>query len=85
MDLSSFVEVQAALLIVMLFFTFARSESPCPKSFSGQGSFDPTKHLQVVDVEIRMSGEGKAYLAVRLKSIKQDPRMERPEASGGEG
>ena len=34
-DLSSFVEVQAALLIVMLFFTFARSESPCPKSFSG--------------------------------------------------
>ena len=83
-DLSSFVEVQAALLIVMLFFTFARSESPCPKSFSGQGSFDPTKHLQVMDVEIRMSGEGRAYLAVRLKSIKQDPRMERPEASGGE-
>ena len=29
-DLSSFVEVQSALLIVILFFTFARSESPCP-------------------------------------------------------
>ena len=83
-DLSSFVEVQAALLIVILFFTFARSESPCPKSFSGQGSFDPTKHLQVRDVEVRMSADGKAYVAVRLKAIKQDPRIERPEASGGE-
>ena len=80
-DLSSFVEVQAALLIVILFFTFARSESPCPKSFSGQGSFDPTKHLQVRDVEVRMSADGKAYVAVRLKAIKQDPRIERPEAS----
>ena len=64
-DLTSFVEVQAALLIVILFFTFARSESPCPKSFTGKGSFDPTKHLQVMDLELR-THEGKAYVAVRL-------------------
>ena len=83
-DLSSFVEVQAALLIVILFFTFARSESPCPKSFTGAGAFDPTKHLQVRDIEVRTSPEGAAYVAVRLKSIKQDPRIERPEAAGND-
>ena len=82
-DLTSFAEVQTALLIVILFFTFARSESPCPKSFTGSGSFDPTKHLQVHDVEVR-SYEGRPYVAIRLKSIKQDPRVERPEASGNE-
>ena len=82
-DLSSFSEVQAALLVVILFFTFARSESPCPKSFTGRGSFDPTKHLQVRDVEVR-THEGKTYVAVRLKAIKQDPRIERPQAAGGD-
>ena len=84
-DLSSFVEVQSALLIVILFFTFARSESPCPKSYTGKGSFDPTKHLQVKDVEVRFDeATGSAYVAVRLKAIKQDPRIERPEAAGNE-
>ena len=82
-DLGDFVQVQTALLLLVLFFTFARSETPCPKSFSGRGSFDPTKHLQVWDVEVRRVG-GRPCVAVRLKSIKQDPRMERPEAAGGE-
>ena len=82
-DMSSFEEVQSALLMVMMFFSFSRSESPCPKSFTGKGSFDPTKHLMVCDVEIRVL-KGVAYLAIRLKSIKQDPRMERPEAAGNE-
>ena len=84
-DLSSFREVQAALLMVILFFTFARSESPCPKSFTGKGSFDPTKHLQVKDVEVRLDAAlDKTFVAVRLKAIKQDPRIERPEAAGNE-
>ena len=82
-DVSVFWEVQTALLIVILFFTFARSESPCPKSFTGEGSFDPNKHLQVFDVEIR-SYNGRAFVAVRLKSIKQDPRMERSDAPEGD-
>ena len=84
-ELSSFKEVQAAVLIVILFFTFARSESPCPKSFTGKGSFDPTKHLQVRDVEVRLDANtGKTFVAIRLKAIKQDPRIERPEAAGNE-
>ena len=82
-NLNSFEEVQAAVLMLMLLFTFARSETPCPKSHSGEGALDPTKHLLVRDVEVRQHA-GKPYLGVRLKSIKQDSRMERPEAAGNE-
>ena len=83
-DLSSFVEVQAAVLILILLFTFARSETPCPRSFTGDKAFDPTQHLMVQDVEVR-SHEGKPHVAVRLKAIKQDQRMERSaDAATGE-
>ena len=87
-DFSSFWEVQAALLIVMMFFTFSRSENPLPKAFSGEGGLDLNKHLLVRDVGVRShfdtpSQVSLSYVAMRLKSIKQDPRIERPEAAGG--
>ena len=78
-----FWEVQAAVLMLMLLFTFARAETPCPKSFSGEGALDGSKHLLVRDVCIRQYN-GVPYTAMRLKSIKQDARMERPEAAGGQ-
>ena len=43
--------------------------------------FDEHKHLCVEDVVVA-SWDGQVYVRVRLKSIKQDPRMERPEAAG---
>lgn len=82
-----FWEVQAALLMVMLFFTFSRSESPCPGAHSGPRAFDGNKHTQVCDVEVRSwvtQASRIPYVAWRLKSIKQDPRMERPEAAGNQ-
>ena len=82
-DVRKFEEVQAAVLMLMLLFTFARSETPCPKSHTGEGALDPNKHLLVRDVEVRRY-QNNSYVAVRLKSIKQDARMERPEAAGGE-
>lgn len=82
-DTSVFWEVQTALLMLVLLFTFARSETPCPKTFSGEGGFDPDKHLQVRDMAVRRHNS-RSYLAVRLKAIKQDPRMERSTACGNE-
>ena len=82
-DKSVFWEVQAALLMIMLLFTFARSETPCPKTFSGEGGLDSEKHLLVEDVKVR-SRSGKPYVAMRLKSNKQDNLIERPEAAGNE-
>jgi hypothetical protein len=69
------------LLMLILLFTFARSESPLAKSHTGAGRFDPWKNLQVQDVKV-MKVNGAACVAVRLKAIKQDPRMQRPEARG---
>jgi hypothetical protein len=75
-DGNSFEEVQAAVLMVMLLFTFARSETPCPKTLGG---FDPDQHLRVCDV---VPVGNPFRLRIRLKRIKQDQRQERPEARG---
>ena len=78
-DVSSFMEVQAAVLLLMLLFSFARSETPCPKTASG---LDPLQHLLVEDVIPH--SDPSFHVAMRLKRIKQDRRMERPEAQGNE-
>ena len=79
-DLSEFWEVQMGLFICLYLFGFSRSEHPCPKTYDG---FDPTQHAMVDDVKI-MTWRGAPCVALRLKVIKQDPRMERPEAAGNE-
>ena len=79
-DLSVFWEVQMAFFICTYLFGFSRSEHPCPKTRDG---FDPSQNAQVQDVAMK-TWRGKPCLGLRLKIIKQDPRMERPEASGNE-
>ena len=73
------VRVQFGLLVQVLYFTFSRSECPCPKNFTGPDSWDATKHWQVRDFALRRRGEH-WVLWVRFKAIKQDPRIERPQA-----
>ena len=80
-DLTNFREVQAMLLMLMLLFTFARSETPLPSSYSGAGAFDKIKHTQCVDVKLQVH-DGVRAVGWRLKAIKQDPRMQRPQAQG---
>ena len=43
-DFDDFEEVQAAFLLLLLFFTFCRSESPLPKAMTGQQCFDDQQH-----------------------------------------
>ena len=78
-DVTSFTDVQAAVLLLMLLFSFARSETPCPKT---AGGLDPLQHLLVEDVVVH--ADPSFHVAMRLKRIKQDRRMERPEAQGNE-
>jgi hypothetical protein len=77
---SVFWEVQMAFFICTYLFGFSRSEHPCPKTRDG---FDPAQNAQVQDVAMK-TWRGKTCLALRLKVIKQDPRMERPEAAGND-
>jgi len=77
------VHVNFMLFVLVLLFTFSRAECPCPKNFTGKGSWDPKKHWMVRDFKIVVC-KGKPVLAVRFKAIKQDPRIERPTA-GSDG
>lgn len=80
-NVDEFWEVQAMFWMAVLYFTFSRSECPCPKNFTGRDSWDPKKHWMVRDIVIKLVC-GVYVLAVRFKAIKQDARIERPEARG---
>ena len=84
-DASKFGEVQMVVLMLLLFFSFARSETPLSKTYEGAGAFDAAKQLQVKDVRVvPASGEVPAHVQMRIKGTKQDPRMERASAVGNE-
>jgi hypothetical protein len=73
--------VQVAFVILILLLTFSRTECPCPKTFDGQEDYDEEAHFNVCDFQPAIIG-GKRVLKVRFRRIKQDRRIERPEAAG---
>ena len=76
-----FEDVQFGNLMLSLLYTYSRSECPLPKSHTGEESFDTGKHWRVCDFDARNVG-GRCCMAIRFQAIKQDPRVERPEAAG---
>ena len=80
LDMNSFEDVNLGLLLLVSYFSFTRTECPCPKAYTGPQSFSPDVHWQFKDFKlVRMNGAW--VLWVRFKGVKQDPRIERPEAS----
>ena len=79
-DRRCFESVQIAVLVLVLFFSFSRSETPVASTLEG---FDLSKNMSVADLKVTQWA-GHSCVMVRLKRIKQDPRMARPEASGNE-
>ena len=73
------VQVQLGLVTLVCLLTFSRTECPCPKNFTGEDSWDPAKHWQSRDFSLRRTSDH-WVLWVRFKAIKQDPRVERPQA-----
>ena len=73
--------VQMVFLILVLYYSFSRTECPCPKTYAGRECFDSEVHWGVRDFDIR-STAGVRALWVRFRAIKQDPRVERPAARG---
>lgn len=76
-----FWEVQFAFLLLVLLNTYSRSESPCPKTHEGREAYSSDDHFNVRDFD-PCGCEGHRGLWVRFRKIKQDPRVERPEARG---
>ena len=78
----AFEDVQLHLVLLVLLFTFSRTECPCPKAWTGANVFDPDQHWQVRDFRLAPGPSGSGWvLWVRFKRIKQDPRVERPSMS----
>ena len=73
--------VQMVFLILVLYYSFSRTECPCPKTYTGRDSFDEARHWTVSSFDIAPSA-GVRALWVRFRAIKQDPRQERPAARG---
>ena len=80
-DETSFQYVQFVFFCLICIMTYSRSECPCPKSFTGRESFDASEHWCVEDI-VPMLVHGVWCMGVRFKVIKQDLRVERPEAHG---
>ena len=78
-----FWEAQFGFFILILYFTFSRSECPCPKTYDGEENFDVDQHWQVKDIVMEIQELQKAF-AVHFKSVKQDPRVQRPQGRGGD-
>ena len=76
-DHTSFAMVQTAVLVLFLYFTFQRSEFPCPKTYDG---LDPAKHCLVRHMEPVDGGTRWA-----VGTTKTDSRAERLSADAGPG
>jgi len=85
LDPTEFWDVQLACLLLLLFFTFARTETPLSKTRAGRDCFDPNEDLTWGDVRLRRdrTTQGEQVVEVRFKKVKTDQRMERPDARGG--
>lgn len=76
-DIADFAMVQMAVLVLFLYFTFQRSEFPCPKTYDGM---DPAKHCYVKHMEPHLGGTRWA-----VGSTKTNPQAERLSADAGPG
>ena len=84
LDPTKFEDIQLAVLLLLLFYTFARSETPLSKTRGGRDCFDPKEDLTWSDVRLRRdrSTQYRQIVEVRFKKVKTDQRMERAEARG---
>jgi hypothetical protein len=80
-DLDSVEDVQFVFWMLLMLYTYSRTESPNPKSFTGREAYDSDKHFNVQDFDIRVV-EMRRCLMARFRVLKPDQRMERPAARG---
>ena len=80
-DWDDLLSASLTFLLLLLAVTFSRAECPLPRSKSGRRAFDPDAHWRTCDMDLREYA-GRLCLWIRFQRIKQDQRVERPEAAG---
>ena len=76
LDLSSHKDVLLGLILVFMYHTMSRSETPVPKTRHGSHNFDPEQHIRCRDVRTQ-EVSGKTFVEWGFGHIKQDARSKR--------
>lgn len=76
LDHRSHAGVLLGLMLVFMFHTMARSETPVPKTRNGAYNFDSEQHIRCNDVRITTVGT-ETFLEWGFGNIKQDKRSKR--------
>ena len=69
-------DVLLGLILVFMFHTMSRSETPVPKTRNGQHDFDGQQHIRCKDVRITTVGD-QSFVEWGFGNIKQDKRSKR--------
>ena len=73
LDRNDFESLALGVILLMMYYTMSRSETPVPKARTGQNGFNPNQHIRRCDVRLL---EDK-YVEWGFGSIKQDKRSKR--------
>ena len=76
LDQTRHADVLLGLILVFMYHTMSRSETPVPKTRHGQHNFDKEQHIRVRDVRVTTVA-GHVFLEWGFGSIKQDKRSKR--------
>ena len=76
LDLNKHDDVLLGLILVFMFHTMSRSETPVPKTRHGQHNFDAQQHIRCRDVRLTTVGDD-TFVEWGFGAIKQDKRSKR--------
>ena len=76
LDLACHNDVLLGLILVFMFHTMSRSETPVPKTRHGQHNFDHEQHIRCRDVRVTTVGTER-FVEWGFGNIKQDKRSKR--------
>lgn len=79
LDRTDHDDVLLGIILVFMYHTMSRSETPVPKTRHGQHNFDPEQHIRCRDVRVTepIPGQGSHFVEWGFGNIKQDKRSKR--------
>ena len=77
LDVTSHADVLLGCILVFMYHTMSRSETPVPKTRTGQHNFDPKSHIRCRDVRVLQVSSTLQVEEWGFGSIKQDKRSKR--------
>jgi hypothetical protein len=77
LDRTDHNDVMLGVILVFMYFTMSRSETPVPKTRAGQHNFDPSTHIRCRDVKVLQVSATVQVVQWGFGAIKQDKQSKR--------